>query len=289
MSQDMPGPDHEEIQELLGAYALDAVDPDTAALVEHHLETCVRCSVEVAHHHEVAGLLANAGGESPPEVWDGIAARIDGSVPPSWERLAARLESGAGRTVGEIGPDSETDRTGARERTGATVVEGARGRRVHPWLTAGAAAVAAAAAVVAIVLGVRVIHLDHQVNALTSPSGLIAAEQEAIRAHSSREVELTAPAGTASPATVVIVLTASGTGFAQAHRLPALPADRTYQLWGVVAGRTISLGLLGPDPTVVPFSVAGDQPIRAFAITDEQGGGVVQSSQPPVVSGEVRT
>ncbi len=96
---DGPGASHQEIQELLGAYALDAVDPETAALVERHLETCVRCSTEVARHHEVAGLLANSGGESPPELWDGIASQLDGSIPPSWDRLAARLERGGDRSL----------------------------------------------------------------------------------------------------------------------------------------------------------------------------------------------
>jgi anti-sigma-K factor RskA len=83
------------------------------------------------------------------------------------------------------------------------------------------------------------------------------------------------------------VLTDTGTGFVEKDRLDALPADKTYQLWGVIRGRTISLGLLGPDPSVVPFSVAGDGSVEAFAITAEQAGGVVQSSHQPVVSGEV--
>jgi hypothetical protein len=251
----------------------------------------VRCSIEVAHHHEVAGLLANSGGESPPELWDGIAARLVGSVPPSWERLAARLETGGDRAVG-VDVDAPADRPADPDGGGQTA--GAGGRRAggwgaRRWVTTGAALVAAAAAVVSIVLGVRVNHLDQQVNALTSPSGLTAAERAAMAEASSREVRLTAPEGNSSPVTVIVVLTASGTGFVQAHRLPALPADRTYQLWGVIGGQTISLGLLGPDPTVVAFSVAGNQPIHALAITDEQGGGVVQTNQQPVVVGNVRT
>ena len=94
MSTHETEPTHEEIQELLGVYALDAVDPETAAMVERHLGECVRCSIEVAQHHEVAGLLANSGGASPAELWSGIASQLDGSAPPSWERLAKRLEDG---------------------------------------------------------------------------------------------------------------------------------------------------------------------------------------------------
>jgi hypothetical protein len=276
VSDDRPGLSHQEIQELLGVYALDAVAPETARLVEEHLETCVRCSIEVAHHHEVTGLLANSGGESPPGLWDGIASQLDESVPPSWERLAAQLEGGGER------PARPGDRDG-------TVAPLASPRRLHRWTTAGAVLVAAAAAVGAIVLGVHVNYLDHQVSALQSPSALAAAERAALAVPSTRTVELTAPAGTGSPAKVAVVLTASGTGFVQGHGLSALPPDRTYQLWAVVGGQTISLGLLGPEPALVPFSVAGHPPVHALAITDEHRGGVVQTTQQPVVAGPLKT
>jgi anti-sigma factor RsiW len=273
-------PDHRAIQELLGVYALDAVDPDTAAMVERHLAECVRCSVEVAQHHEVAGLLANSGGESPAELWDGIATRLDGSAPPSWDRLVSRLEPGDGRADrvvepggGDIGPD-------------AAVVPLSAGRR-RRWLQRGAVAVAAAAAVVAVVLGAQVDHLHRQVSALQSGPSLSAAERAALSLPSTRQVQLTAAAGASAPGRVTVVLTASGTGFVEAHRLRALPAGKTYQLWGSIGGRTISLGLLGPRPAVVPFSVAGDRSVQAFAITAEHAGGVVQSTNPPVVAGEV--
>ena len=88
------------------------------------------------------------------------------------------------------------------------------------------------------------------------------------------------------------MLTATGTGFViddSTDGLAPLAADRTYQLWGVVGDRTISLGLLGPRPGIMPFSVAGSVPIIEFAITDEVAGGVVQSTNcPPVAVGELR-
>ena len=118
MSTHEPEPTHEEIQELLGVYALDAVDPETAAMVERHLGECVRCSIEVAQHHEVAGLLANSGGASPAGLWSGIASRLDGSAPPSWERLAKRL-----------GP--EADR-GRRRRGGRPALRAADRTRPRP-------------------------------------------------------------------------------------------------------------------------------------------------------------
>jgi hypothetical protein len=70
--------------------------------------------------------------------------------------------------------------------------------------------------------------------------------------------------------------------------LTPLPSDRTYQLWGVVGSRTISLGLLGSHPGIVPFSVAGSTQVSAFAITDEAAGGVVSSTNQPVAVGSVQ-
>ncbi len=173
MSEDLSVPEHREIQELLGVYALDAVDPETAAMVERHLDECVKCSIEVAQHHEVAGLLANSGGESPAGLWDGIATQLDGSVPPSWERLASRLESGEGR------PDRPVGRAGADGGADATVVPITVARRSR-WVVRGASLVAAAAVIIALLLGAQVNHLHHQVSALQAHPLLSAAEQSAL-------------------------------------------------------------------------------------------------------------
>ncbi|HUY67089.1 MAG TPA: anti-sigma factor [Acidimicrobiales bacterium] len=273
MSASVPEPSHGEIQDLLGVYALDALDAETATMVERHLEGCPRCSTEVAQHHEVAGLLANSGGASPAKLWDGIASQLDGSTPPSWESLSARLETGS-------------DRTDLMSKGGTDVVPFADRRR-RRWVAWTAGAVAAAAAVVAVVLGFQVRHLDHQVNSLQAP--LSAAERSALGSPTTRQVELVAapgPAGAASERATV-VLTESGTGFVQAQGLSRLPGDETYQLWGVVGRKTISLGLLGARPEVIAFSVAGAPPVSAFAITAEQSGGVVRSNHQPVVAGEV--
>ena len=66
---------HDEIAELLGAYALDAVEPDEAEVIDAHLAECPRCAAELAEHWEVTGLIANAGVDASVELWDHIAAR----------------------------------------------------------------------------------------------------------------------------------------------------------------------------------------------------------------------
>jgi anti-sigma factor RsiW len=289
VSGTVPEPSHEQIRELLGVYALDAVDPETAAVVERHLEGCVRCTTEVAQHHEVAGLLANSGGSSPEGIWDGIASRLDGSTPPSWSRLSSRLDTEAGPlTEAAAAAGAGEDRLGSATvpDAGASVTPIGTGRRRNPWAVRAVGVVAAAAAVVAIVLGVQVNHLHRQVNA--SSATLSGAERSALALSTTRQIDLTSEQSSGpQPGKVTVVLTRSGAGFVEAQGLAALPKSRTYQLWGVVGQRTISLGLLGSDPSIVSFSAAGSVPVRAFAITAEHAGGVVQSANQPIVAGEV--
>ena len=272
MTTPPPDASHAEIQSLLGAYALDATDPQESEMVERHLQTCVRCATEVAQHHEVAGLLANSGGEAPDHLWDGIASHLEGSLPPSWNRLAARLDDGEAAVSAEPGDGTVVPLSAARHRRLAV---------------AGGGLVAAAAVVVAVVLGVQVGHLHNELN--TTPA-LTRAEQAALSLPSTERVRLTAPpsSGTASKP-VTVVLTRSGTGFVVADGLAALPAGRTYQLWGFIRGQTISLGLLGRAPAVVPFSAGGQGGPSGFAITDEGAGGSVKPTSTAVVEGDVRT
>jgi len=271
----MPELSHREIEELLGAYALDAVDPATAALVEEHLEGCVRCSIEVAQHHEVAGMLANSGGRPPARLWNGIAERLGGTSAQSWDRLSARLDAPE--------PDPVPDQVPAdRDDVGELpIVAGRRARR----LTIATAMVAAAAVVLALGLGLQVRHLHTQVRALESSPQLSAAERAAEASPTTRRIPLVHTVGSGAPATVV--LTASGTGFVVNRDLPALPADRTYQLWGVIGSHIVSLGLLGSRPGIVPFSVAGGSEPSAFAVSSEHAGGAVQPSGRPVAAGAV--
>ena len=75
-------PRHDEVEELLGAYALDAVDDAERATVDAHLETCPRCRAEVDAHREVAAHLAQTGAPAPDELWDRIAGAIGGTEAP---------------------------------------------------------------------------------------------------------------------------------------------------------------------------------------------------------------
>jgi hypothetical protein len=241
---------HEQLSELLGAYALDALDGDELVALEAHLPTCPRCRAELRDHREVAALLANAGGDAPPGLWDRIAGSLDDPPPPL-----------------ELAP----------------VVALPAARRA--WLPA--VAIAAAAALVIAGLGIQVRHQGQEIAALESAmaaplTGALAnAFEAALDDPSSRLFALRSDDG---QLVVRGAVTDDGTGYLRASALPALPDARTYQLWGQTGDRLVSLGVLGDRPMVVAFRAAG---YPLLAVTEEVAGGVVQSRNAPVVVGRV--
>ena len=62
---------------------------------------------------------------------------------------------------------------------------------------------------------------------------------------------------------------ADGRGYLVTSTLPALSADHTYQLWAVINGQTISLGLMGQRPNQTTFTLAGSPSVSRLAITVE--------------------
>lgn len=248
---------HDEIAGLLGAYALNAVDPDERALVEGHLEGCPRCRGELSDHAGVAALLGNSGADAPPGVWDRIAATLEGSAPPM--RLQLDRADGGARVV---------------------PITAARRSARRPWLAA-----AAAAAVIA-VLGAQVVRQDDRIGTLESAlgdEGIMRAASVALADPDAVTAQLSSTDGSLH---VSAVLLPDGTGYLLADDLPALDDGRTYQLWGQTSAGLVSLGLLGSEPNEVVAFQAG-APITALAVTDEESPGVVQSVNPPVLSGQL--
>lgn len=252
--------DHESAAELLGAYALDAVDPEEAALVEAHLASCGRCSGELAGFREAIGLVANSGGDAPAHLWQAISAQIE--RPPAAERHPGvrHLFASSMSRPAKI----------ARHKR----------QRVTPLIMGVAAAVLAVIAA----LGVEVGRLDHQVSqlqALSDQQAITQAAENALSDPQARHVSLDA-AHSSGPALVEIAVLPSGTSFLVNRALPALPANETYQLWGQVGDQLISLGVLGPAPTDESFHVDPAASISSFAVTAERAGGVVRTTHVPV-------
>ena len=243
----MSAPAHDQVAELLGAYALDAVDPEERAAVDAHVGACPRCQAELAEHVAVAGVLDSRGGDAPVDLWPRIAGGLAAPQP-------SRARAGAG----------------VRRSVGTRVAT---------------AAVAAAAAVVVAVLGVQVGHLRSQVGQLQASADrpLTSAVTAAMADPAARHVTLTA-SGAGAPAAEVAVLP-SGQGYLVDDALSVLPGDRTYQLWGHVGSEWVSLGVLGGHPGAVAFDVGPHDTVTEFAISDERAGGAVQPSGTPVASG----
>jgi anti-sigma factor RsiW len=72
---------HRDVEAVLAAYALDAVDRRDAAAVERHVPDCPDCRRELAAHREAAAALADDLTASPAGVWERIQAEIDRSTP----------------------------------------------------------------------------------------------------------------------------------------------------------------------------------------------------------------
>lgn len=230
----------DDMDELLGAYALDAVDPDERRRVEEYLAVNPRAAAEVRQHREVATMLAYTGSDAPEGLWDRIAASIDEPAPEPGPELA------------KVMPIDEQRRT--RSRVAAL------GR----WSLATAAAAVLAIAAVLVVDSRR-----------GEPEPLEAALDAARADRDSRSVELVTE-GTDTP--IEVVIDESGRGYLLGADLPQLPRDRTYQLWGVVGDDVISIGILGPSPDVATFTARVD--LAALAITIEEEGGVVSDGNP---------
>lgn len=206
---------HDDLQELLGAYALDAVDEDEAAAVEAHLADCPRCRAEVADLRETAALLAHSGADAPEGVWDRIAAELHDTPPPL--RLELRDPS-----------------------------------RRDPRRALKMVAYAAAAAVI-VVLAVTVqrlsSHVDDLEQARSSSIDLAAAANAAMTEPGARVARLSGAQGQS----VVAVVRPNGQGYLLGDALPSLD-HRVYELWGATeSGQIAALGTI-PGPGVYAFT-----------------------------------
>ncbi len=267
---------HDEIAELIGAYALDAVDSEEAAEVARHVAECPRCAEELAAHHSVAAVLANTGEDAPPELWGRIAAHIE----PRNEELVRAVPSIA-RTRAARAAESGGAARGDAPARGS----GGRGRRLaRRRVRAIVAATAAAAAVVIAVLGFQVARLDHRVGQLSAASGhqgLSQAIQSALVDPQARRVVLASTTPGSQPEVEMMMLP-SGAAYVVDSKLPPLPANRTYQLWAVTDGRAVSLGVLGSHVGTVALQVGTPAPKATYAVTVELAGGAATPSYPPV-------
>jgi anti-sigma-K factor RskA len=245
---------NEDLQDLLGAYALDALDADDRERVERYLDASATARAEVDEMRETASMLALTpphGETAPAELWDRIA-----------EHIAASPE------------------TREPVQQAAEVVD-LSARRGVPWKFA--APFAAAAAIIIGLLAYQVVDLRGQVD--DNPVPTASAYDRAAKVQGAQTAALTG--GNSTLARIVVL--PDGTGYLVNDNLAPLGEDETYQLWALVGDpkrpTVISAGVLGRDPHAAAFKVSA--PVVGFALTKEHAGGVPQSAHQPLAVGEV--
>ena len=229
-----------ELDGLLGAYALDAVDADERRRVDDYLQVSPRAAAEVQAHREVATMLAFTGMNAPDDLWGRISDEIGELAPPPGPELAKVMSF---------------DDHPVRRRISA----------VAPWLMSAAAA----AVIVFVAVGLA--------DSADAPNEPLANAVELARAD--RDSITTTLVADVSDASAEAVIDQDGHGYMLARDLPTLPEGQTYQLWGVVeGGDVISLGIFGPNPELETFTIEGS--VEALAITIEQHPGVISNGNP---------
>jgi len=264
---------HEDIELLLGAFVLHAVDADEFELIEQHLAVCPRCSSEVDDRNEIAAALGNVPAAVPEELWGRIADQL---ADPVDERGAvASGHEQAGNVVPLDGAARRSRQLPRLPRADAVV-------RLSRLTLAGVAAAAI------VLLAVN----------LSSANGRLAHEQSAMRGQAANaQIQ----AALASPGHQVVELRSGtnaqlaefvvshGVGYTVNSAMPTLAADETYQLWASIGGQPISLGLLGDHPARgAAFSLRGESGRAVdLLVTVEPAGGVVVPDRAPVASGRI--
>ncbi|HEY6474097.1 MAG TPA: anti-sigma factor [Acidimicrobiales bacterium] len=261
---------HEHASELLGAYALDAVDGDELTDLEGHLATCPRCKSELDGLREVAAAMGNSTEALPDGLWSGIAEQLDHDRPADEEPPPMPRLIPSSPAPFRAPPSGRT-----RRARSAVLVLGV---------------VAVAASAVAVVLGIDLVHSQRNVTNLQQA----AAHRPAAVPRSPAEVALHTPGhrivtleNAANDALAEFVIVPAGRGYLVSSNLPSLGSGKTYQLWGIVGSTPISLGLLGASPHGSTFTIAGATWASKLALTAEPDGGTVTPTGGIVASGAI--
>ncbi len=239
----MNGNNRPDLDELLGAFALDAIEPVERFEMDRYLHDNEAARHEVDELRETAAMLALLHVEREPvpdSVWDGIQSAI--------------------REQGDE-PEASAD---VIPLHGARVERAVRRRWSVPLPVA--ALLVAAASVAIVLLAAR---NDN------SPRGLAASYRTAA-AHG----HVVAIVGKQGPLAHV-VQAKDGVGYMRTDDLPALADGKVYQLWVIAPGQSapISAGVLGRHPgTYATFAFKGEP--QAFALSVENAPGAISPSTP---------
>jgi anti-sigma-K factor RskA len=259
-----------EIHGATGSYVLNALDAEELEEFEAHLAACPTCSREVVEFCETAAELSVLSSATPPPALKGsIMSAISGVrvLPPE-----ASEEDG----TASIAPAAEEQRPVGAVAAPVDELALRRQRRLTRVLSLAVAA----ALVVALGMGGWVVSLTQR----ETPVATSTLETELLNAPDVKGYTVALTGG--GQATFVASKSLGRALFSSAN-LPALPSDKTYQLW-TLSGSLRSPGRITPDNLVSGGDVAKSWlrgPVAdsgALAISVEPAGG---SSTPTDIRG----
>ncbi len=260
---------HPRREEEFELYALGLLEAADAGAMEEHAERCVDCRRKMEEARGRVALLAVLAAEQRPA--EGVKQRL--------------ME----RVRGEARPAAAAEEPGRSQG-------GERGeRRWKVWWLLWPLAVGLAAA--SVLLWMENTKMERELETLQEQGKT---EMAAARENQELMALLTAADTVRVPLTATEGTTGSGEVRYNAKQgallymgqLPALPAEKSYQLWLVPEqGEPISAGVFTPDSlgnsTVVLPEMGRGIAAKAFAVTVEPAGGVAAPSGPKVLIGPV--
>ncbi len=238
-----------DLEELLGAYALDATEPHEGVELEAYLGVNAQARSEVDEMREVAAMLALVVDErevAPASLWDNIESQIRNEREQTSATSVASLDQ---------------HRNAARLRA-----------RPLRWSPVGLLATAAAV-VVAVILTAAVTRSSSNSDNMSAAYSKAAKVREIMLADSVTKTSM-----------AHVALAANGNGYVRNDGLHALPNGEIYQLWVIPgAGKApVSVGILAATAKYTPVAVPGK--FAGIAISVEKAPGAVAPST-PIASG----
>lgn len=252
---------HEGASELLAALALDALDSSERQAVEEHVAQCRHCQSDVDALREVAGALGNTVEPLPETLWSNISSRI----------YEDRSETAPAPSA-----------MSSEERMASIT---SRRRLLTSHFARLVAIPLGVAAVLVAVLVFQLVSADRQISRLQTLGA--AANTEVAAALKAPGHQLIDLKRSTHQKIATFVMLPDGRGFLVTSKLPSLSSKETYQLWGDIAGKVISIGLMGRSPSHVTFTVSSTPRPSELAVTVEPSGGTRTPSSSIYASGSV--
>ncbi len=277
---------HEHYDDLVAAYALDALDPGERQTFDAHLATCEACRRTLADLRRVsAGVgLSVEPVEPPASLRDRVLVRA--TAHPQLPPLSQPREIKA--PVPFAGKPRRPKASPFLAFALAASLIGLVGVSVYAWmlrieLLATRDSVAA--------MSQRIEVLRTQLMTTRVEAARLANAVNVLRAGDLVRVDLRGQ-GSAPQATGRAFVSQQTGLVLRADHLPKLAANRTYQLWVVPPGAgaaPVSAGVFDPDASgSLDLTIAlppGVQVVKAVALTEEPAGGSVKATTAPLLIG----